>query len=73
MCKAVEIGKTEDVLRYHPGIKHLTKKNPVVFLRYFKLCFSWMAHRKNEIVEESYYTLIFCCFFICEIKRNSYQ
>jgi hypothetical protein len=28
-----------------------------------------MAHRKNEIVEKSYYTLILCCFFICEIKR----
>jgi hypothetical protein len=29
MCKAVEIGKRGDVLRYHPGIKNLTKKNPV--------------------------------------------
>jgi hypothetical protein len=29
--------------------------------------------QKNEIVEESYYTLIFCCFFIYEIKKNSYQ
>ena len=27
MCKAVEIGKRGDVLRYHPGIKNLTKKN----------------------------------------------
>jgi hypothetical protein len=25
MCKAVEIGKQGDVLRYHPGIKILTK------------------------------------------------
>jgi hypothetical protein len=29
MYKAVEIGKRGDVLRYHPGIKNLTKKNPV--------------------------------------------
>jgi len=29
MCKAVEIGKKGDALRYHPGIKHLIKKNPV--------------------------------------------
>jgi len=29
-----------------------------------------MAPRKNEIVEESYYTLILCCFLICEIKKN---
>jgi hypothetical protein len=29
MCKAVEIGKRGDVLRYHPDIKNLTKKNPV--------------------------------------------
>ena len=28
-----------------------------------------MAPRKNEIVEESYYTLI----FICEIKKTSCQ
>jgi hypothetical protein len=28
-----------------------------------------MAARKNEIVRESYYTLILCCFFICEIKK----
>ena len=26
MCKAVEIGKRGDVLRYHPGIKNLTTK-----------------------------------------------
>ena len=32
-----------------------------------------MAPRKNEIVEESYYTLILCCFFIYEIKKTSYQ
>ena len=94
MCKPVEIGKKGDVLRYHPGIKNLTKKNPVdsflpknvtvknihidiiapnftiIFLRYLKLCFSWMAPRKNEVVEESYYTLIFCCFFIYEMKTN---
>ena len=25
--------------------------------------------KKNEIVEESYYTLIFCSLFICEIKK----
>ena len=30
-----------------------------------------MAPRKNEIVEESYYTLILCCFFVCEIKKNN--
>ena len=30
-----------------------------------------MAPRKNEIVEESYYTLILWCFFICEIKNNN--
>jgi hypothetical protein len=29
-----------------------------------------MAPRKNEIVEESYYTLILCCFFICRIKKK---
>ena len=29
-----------------------------------------MAPRKKEIVEEGYYTLIFCCFFICEIKKK---
>ena len=29
-----------------------------------------MALRKNEIVEESNYTLILCCFFICEIKKK---
>jgi hypothetical protein len=29
MCKPVEIGKKGDVLRYHPGIKNLTNKNPV--------------------------------------------
>ena len=29
MCKAVENGKRGDVLRYHPGIKNLTKTNPV--------------------------------------------
>ena len=29
-----------------------------------------MAPRKNEIVEESYYTLILCCFFIYEIKKK---
>ena len=34
------------------------------------LCFSWMAPRKNEIVKESYNTLILCRFFICEIKKN---
>jgi hypothetical protein len=28
-----------------------------------------MAPRKNEIVAESYHTLILCCFFICEIKK----
>jgi hypothetical protein len=28
-----------------------------------------MAPRKNEIVEESYYTLSLCGFFICEIKK----
>ena len=29
---------------------------------------------KNEIVKESYNTLILCCFFICEIKKKtSYQ
>jgi predicted NACHT family NTPase len=28
-----------------------------------------MAPRKNEIVKESYHTLILCCFFICEIKK----
>jgi quercetin dioxygenase-like cupin family protein len=28
MCKAVEIGKKGDAPRYHPGIKHLIKKNP---------------------------------------------
>jgi hypothetical protein len=28
-----------------------------------------MAPKKNEIVEESYYTLILYCFFICEIKK----
>ena len=27
MCKTVEIWKRGDVLRYHPGIKNLTKKN----------------------------------------------
>jgi hypothetical protein len=27
--KAVEIGKRGDVVRYHPGMKNLTKKNPV--------------------------------------------
>jgi len=32
-----------------------------------------MAHRKNEIVEEIYYTLSLCCFFIYEIKKTSYQ
>ena len=29
MCKAVEIGKRGDVLRYHPGIKNLTQNNHV--------------------------------------------
>jgi hypothetical protein len=29
MCKAVEIGKRGDALRYYPGIKNLIKKNPV--------------------------------------------
>jgi hypothetical protein len=28
MCKAVEIEKKVDVLRYNPGITNLTKKNP---------------------------------------------
>ena len=41
----------------------------VRFSKYWKLCFSRMAARKNEIVRESYYTLILCCFFICEIKK----
>jgi hypothetical protein len=26
--------------------------------------------QKNEIVEENYYTLSLCCFFICEIKKT---
>jgi hypothetical protein len=34
------------------------------------LCFLWMAPRKNEIVEGSYYTLSLCCFFICEKKNQ---
>jgi len=29
-----------------------------------------MAPRKIEIVKESYYTLILCCFFIYEIKKK---
>jgi hypothetical protein len=29
--------------------------------------------QKNEIVEENYYTLSLCCFFICEIKKTSYH
>jgi hypothetical protein len=28
-----------------------------------------MALRKNEIVQESYYTLSLCCFFICELQK----
>ena len=41
----------------------------VGLLRYLKLCFSWMAPSTNEIVEESYYTVNLCCFFIYEIKQ----
>jgi hypothetical protein len=29
-----------------------------------------MVPKKNDIVEEGYNTLILCCFFICEIKKN---
>jgi hypothetical protein len=29
MCKAVEIGKRVDTLRYHPGIKNMIQKIPV--------------------------------------------
>jgi hypothetical protein len=32
----------------------------VRFLKYFNLCFSWIAPKKNEIVEESYHTPILC-------------
>jgi hypothetical protein len=32
-----------------------------------------MAPRKNEIVKESYYTLILFWLIIREIKKNSYQ
>ena len=42
---------------------------PSDFIRYLRLCFLWMAPRKNEIVEGSYYTLSLCCFFICEKKK----
>ena len=42
----------------------------VGLLKYLKLCFSWMASNKNAIVEESYCTLILCCFFICTIKQK---
>jgi hypothetical protein len=29
MCKAVEIGKRVDTLRYHPGIKNMIQNIPV--------------------------------------------
>ena len=52
---------------------HYTKFYKLVpsdFIRYLRLCFLWMAARKNEIVEGSYYTLSLCCFFICEEKKQ---
>ena len=39
MCKAVEIGKTGDVLRYHPGIKQLTKKKSCRIFKIFQIMF----------------------------------
>ena len=71
------------LINFHQKMSHIyiqTSLHPILqtftvrFLRYLKLCFSWMAPRKNEIVDENYYTLILCCFFICEIpitKRNA--
>ena len=53
----------------YTSLDQILQTFPVGFLRYLKLCLSWMAPRKNLIIEESYYTLILCCFVICEIKR----
>ena len=39
----------------------IAPNSTIFYRRIFKIlkfCFSWMAHKKNEIIEESYYTLI---------------